>query len=185
MRLRLGNDRWLSSVGFVLVLCCFAFPFAGWEGLAPSRTATYLGMDLVIGAPAELVTFTDSGERVDHDETAPRRLPAMTAVQPHATAALTLVVVGIALGAVPWRRVRALAAAATALAAVVLVAVVAYAPWTGSRPDLGITKGISHMIPTGAGMAFIVLVALMAGNLCYLICTRLQAPPPTVRPVHR
>jgi predicted dinucleotide-binding enzyme len=132
MRLRLEKDRWLSSVGFLLVLCCFALPFAGWVGIATNdRMAIYRGIDLVIGAPAKVVTVASSGGRTDRDEAAPRRLPAMTAVQPHAAAALALVVVGTALGAVPWRAVRALAAATTALAAVVLVAIVAYAPWRG------------------------------------------------------
>jgi len=95
------------------------------------------------------------------------------------------VVLGITLGALPWRRVRALTATTMASAAAVLLAVVAYAPWTGPRPYLGTVKAVSHADPTGAGAALSLLAALVAGNLGYLAWSRLRDQASTARPVHR
>jgi hypothetical protein len=170
MRLPQRSDRWLNLAGFLLVLCCFALPFSGWS-TDPCTTAklTYLGTDLVVGAAVE-VTVDSCGSRQmmgepSRTDSVPRTFPPLTDLQPFAVAALALVVLGVALAALPWRSTRVVTATATASAAACLITATVFASMDVPTPYLGLTKAVSHDIPLGACLAFVLLSALAVWNL--------------------
>lgn len=177
MRLPQRSDRWLNVAGFLLVLCCFALPFNGWSTM-PCTTAslTYLGTDIVLGAAVDVTvdscgTTDTMGIPLDRDRVL-RTYPPLTELRPFAVAAFALAVLGVALAALPWRRIRAVAATVTAWAAAYLITVTVLASRHVPTPYLGVTKAVGHDIPTGACLAFVLLAALAVGNLISVVRVR-------------
>jgi hypothetical protein len=58
---------------------------------------------------------------------------------------------------------------ATAAAAACLITVTVVASRDVPRPYLGLTKAVGHDIPTGACLAFVLLAALVVGNLSSVV----------------
>jgi hypothetical protein len=181
MRATRRGDRWLNVAGFLLVLCCFALPFNGWSTDPCTGTKlTYLGTDVVVGAAVDVAVDSCDGRPVTGEpsrtDSVPRTFPPLTGLRPFAVAALALAVLGVALAALPWRRIRAVAATATASTAACLVVVTVLASRDVSTPYLGLTKAVSHDLPTGACLAFVLLAALAVGNLGSVIRSPKRSP---------
>jgi hypothetical protein len=177
MRSSILGRRWPGAVGFLLAACCFALPFSGWSGEpCTTATVTYRGTDLLRGA-AVPVTVVDCGGEGMVGGARPRQVvpevfPALTDLRPYAVAALVAVLVGVAVAVLPWRRLRSAAGIGIAVAAVSGFVAVVVASAEAQTPYLGVTKAVSHDVPTGPLVAVVILLQVAAWYLTVLIRTR-------------
>ncbi|MEU0562130.1 Hsp70 family protein, partial [Dactylosporangium sp. NPDC006015] len=169
--------RWLSPATVLLILLCFALPFAtvscglpdGYGRAKPGGTTSYTGFDLASGGTPDVASdqLRPDGER----------RPDRLAPQPTYIAGLLLLgaVLAVTVGLAQDRRRRVAAAVLAGLAALALVAGqllvtdrLAAAVAGQSRLPEGRTPG--DMVGTGPGfwLAVTLLTLLAAGNLAAL-----------------
>ncbi|GAA1527121.1 hypothetical protein GCM10009827_050160 [Dactylosporangium maewongense] len=169
--------RWLSPATVLLILLCFALPFAtvscglpdGYGRAKPGGTTSYTGFDLASGGTPDVASdqLRPDGER----------RPDRLAPQPSYIAGLLLLgaVLAVTVGLAQDRRRRVAAAVLAGLAALALVAGqllvtdrLAAAVAGQSRLPEGRTPG--DMVGTGPGfwLAVTLLTLLAAGNLAAL-----------------
>jgi actin-like ATPase involved in cell morphogenesis len=178
--------RWRSPAAVLLILLCFALPFAtvscepldGYGRAQRGGTTQYTGFDLAAGGTPDV-------SPADRARPADPRHPDRIGVQPAYTAGLLLLVAvaGVAVAVGRDRRRRVVTAVLAALAALVLGAGqllvldrLADAVAAQSRLPEGKTAG--DMVGTGPGfwLAVGLLTLLAAGNLAALRPKRTGAP---------